>query len=127
MGTESGNPHVVRIDFSLREGALTWSVSPNRLPIPPGKAEINFMLTGAEFDPANGIVFTPAKNPKPWPGTPEFVNAQKFRSDDDNTARPGDSPVLYHYTINVTHEGEPYSLDPDVSNDPPPGGGGGKP
>jgi hypothetical protein len=123
MGTESGNPHVVRINFSLNDGALTWSVNPNRLPIPPGKAEINWMLTGAEFDPANGIVFTPDKNPKPWPGTPEHVNAQKFRSDDDNKTPPGD-PEVFHYTINVTHKGQQYSLDPDVSNDPPPGGDG---
>jgi hypothetical protein len=127
MGTESGNPHVVRINFSLSGEDLSWSVSPNPLPIPPGKAEINWMLTGADFDPANGIVFPDAKNPKPWPGTPEFVNAQKFRSDDDNTAGKGDPRVLYHYTINVTHDGQAYSLDPDVSNDPPPGGGPQKP
>lgn len=124
MGTDGGNPHVVLIEFSLKDGEPRWSVEPNPLPIPPGKAEINWMLGGADFDPTDGIVFPSAKNAKPWPGTPELVNKQKFRSDDDNTVEGGKPPEVFHYTINVTHAGQPYSLDPDVSNDPPPGGGG---
>lgn len=78
--------------------------------------EINFG-TAADFQ---GIVFDPG-----WPGTPPKGNAETWTTTVEDTLKPGDQPLEFHYTVNTLYKAdaaspvaEPLSWDPDVEEDP---------
>lgn len=121
--SNGGKEYTVDVGFSLDDGKPSWDVKPNPLNVEPGLQRITWNLTGpAEFNRSGGIVFPSEKNPTPWPGEPTGIGATQYFSNDDNTVKAGEPPILFHYTINVTgSDGRPYTLDPDVSNDPPGG------
>jgi hypothetical protein len=96
------------------------SCNPDTTHVPYGNAQIvTWNLTGqsgAAFA-ANGISFYSSP-----PGTLSRVSDTQFQLSDDNTNQSG-AEVDYPYGINITYNGQPYSLDPEVANDPQSGGG----
>lgn len=127
----NGNPLTVSINFNYNNGNPIWTVDPQSLPVPPGNAPIQWILsgTGATFPTSNGIVFpapgTGSKNSIQWPGsTPAYQNVNKYTATDQNNLQVGDPPQVFRYNINVLYNNvaQP-TYDPDVTNDPPSGPG----
>lgn len=80
---------------------------------------------GAQFAPENtsdrtkqGVYFTTGSG---WTGSqpaPTGSSGTVYSVNDNNT-NAGPTSVKYKYGVNVTYNGQTYSHDPEVENDPP--------
>ncbi|MBI2215496.1 MAG: hypothetical protein HYU52_17745 [Acidobacteria bacterium] len=88
--------------------------NPDPVHVPYGNSQSvtwNLQTPGATFA-ANGIYFKGTS-----PGTLTRVTDTQYSLADDNTNTSGQD-VGYSYGINITYNGQPYNLDPEVDNDP---------
>ncbi len=94
--------------------------SPDPVHVPYGNGQsVTWNLQGppgAAFA-GNGISFKGSS-----PGTLTRVSDTQYSLADDNTNTSGQE-IDYAYGINITYNGQPYSVDPEVENDPEGGGG----
>jgi len=106
-----------------------WTAE-NPIPVEPGTTTISWKITltsasageiafgtAADFQ---GIVFDPG-----WPGTPPKGDALVWSTTIEDTLKPGDEPLHFHYTVNALYKADdlspvaqPISWDPDVEEDP---------
>lgn len=93
--------------------------NPDPAHVPYGNAQtVTWNLTGqsgAAFT-TDGISFYNSA-----PGTLSRVSDTQFQLSDDNTNQSG-AEVDYSYGIYINYNGQQYSLDPEVANDPQSGG-----